>query len=84
MDILISDWLFVHTISTPDNWQLKLLLTIDERGSKIARNRVFDCHLSQIAICRLTVTNGNQNNVSNYFYLHSSIVLTFSIVAYPV
>ena len=26
----------------------KKLLTIDERGSKIARNRVFDCHLSPI------------------------------------
>ena len=23
-----------------------MLLTIDERGSKIVRNRVFDCHLS--------------------------------------
>ena len=30
---------------TPDRWQSKTLLTIDERGSKIARNGVFDCHL---------------------------------------
>ena len=57
----------------------KRLTTIDERGSKIARNSVFDCHLShdrrQIAI---------ENSVSNDFYLRSSIILTFSIAAYPV
>ena len=40
----------------------KMLLTIDEPGSKIARNSVFDCHLSpnwrQMAI---------ENSVSNDF-----------------
>ena len=49
-------------ISTPDRLQSKMLLTIDERGSKIARNSVFDCHLSpvgrQMAI---------ENSVSNFF-----------------
>ena len=31
---------------TPDRRQSKTLLIIDERGSKIARNSVFNCHLS--------------------------------------
>ena len=31
---------------TPDRRQSKTLLTIVERGSKIARNSLFDCHLS--------------------------------------
>ena len=33
---------------TPDRRQSKTLLTIDERGSKIDRNSVFDCHLSSV------------------------------------
>ena len=33
---------------TPDRRQSKMLLTIDERGSKIARNSVFDSHLSPV------------------------------------
>ena len=49
-------------IFTPDRRQSKTLLTIHERGSKIARNSVFDCHLSpdwrQMAI---------KNSVSNNF-----------------
>ena len=53
--------------------QSKTLLTIDERGSKIARNSVFDCYLSpggrQMAI---------KNSVSGDFDLRLSIVLTFS------
>ena len=67
------------TPSTPDRRQSKTPLTIHERGSKRARNSVFDCHISpggrQMAI---------ENSVSDYFYLRSSIVLTFSIAAYPV
>ena len=43
---------------TPSRWQSKTLFTIDERGSKTARNGVFDCHLSQMAI---------QNSVFNDF-----------------
>ena len=35
-------------MSTPDRRQSKTLLTIDECGLKIARNSVFDCHLSPI------------------------------------
>ena len=51
-----------------------------KRIKKINRNSVFDCHLSpvgrQMAI---------KNTVSiNIFYLHSSIVLAFSIAAYSV
>ena len=51
---------------TPDRRQLKMLLTIDEHGSKIVRSRVFDSHLSpdwrQMAI---------ENSVSNNFiYVH--------------
>ena len=37
-----------HRIGTPDMRQSKTLLTIDERGSKIARNSGFDCHLSTV------------------------------------
>ena len=33
-------------ILTPDRWQSKTLLTIEERGSKIVRNSVFDCQLT--------------------------------------
>ena len=50
-------------LSTPDRRHSKTLLTIDERGSKIARNIVFDCHLSpvrrQMAI---------KNSVSHYLW----------------
>ena len=35
-------------INTPDRQQSKTLLTIDECGSNIASNSVFDCHLSPI------------------------------------
>ena len=45
---------------------------------KFVRNRLLDCHLSphwrQMAI---------KNSISNDFYLRSSIVLAFSIAAYP-
>ena len=30
---------------TPDRWQSKNINTIDERRSKIVKNRVFECHL---------------------------------------
>ena len=49
-------------ITTPGMWQSKTFLTIDKRGSKIARNSVLDCHLApvgrQMAI---------ENSVSNDF-----------------
>ena len=59
--------------------QSKTLLPINEIGSKIARNSVFNCHVSpvgrQMAI---------ENSVSNdFFYLPSSIVLTFSNAPCP-
>ena len=57
--------LFAYSIRVllhEDYSQSKTLLTINERGSKIARNSVFDCHLSpagrQMAI---------KNSVSNDF-----------------
>ena len=66
-------------LSTPHRrHRRKTLLTIDGRGSKIARNSAYESHLSpvgrQMAI---------ENYVSNNFDLRSSIVLTFSIAAYP-
>ena len=39
-----------------------MLLTINERGSKIARNSVFDCYLSPVGRVM-----ANKNSVSNYF-----------------
>ena len=61
--------------ATPNRRQLKTLLTIDERWSKIARNSVFDCRLSpfgrQMAMKTLFLA---------IFDLSSSIVLMFSIV----
>ena len=53
--------------------------TIDEHGSKFARKSVFDCHLSPDGRQKVI-----ENSVSYDFYLLSSIVLTFSIAAYPV
>ena len=41
---------------TPGRRQLKMLVTIDERGSKIAINSVFDCHF--------------KNSVSNDFFFY--------------
>ena len=43
-------------ISTPDRRQPKTLVPIDERGSKIARNSVFDCHLSPVGR-QMTIEN---------------------------
>ena len=39
-------WVVLHTTNTPGMRQSKTLLTIDERGSKIDKNNVFDWHLS--------------------------------------
>ena len=36
------------TIYTSDRRQSKTFLTISERGSKVARNNVFDCRLSPV------------------------------------
>ena len=65
-----KDGMYIMPISTLGRWQSKTFLTIEKYGTKIARNRA---------------TNGNKNSVSDdFFYLRSSIVLTFSIVVYPV
>ena len=56
-----------------------MFLAMDKCGSKIPRNNVIDCHLlpagRQMAI---------KNSVSNFFDLHSSIVLMLLIYAYLV
>ena len=68
-------------VSTPDRRQSKTLFTMDERRSEIATTTcsVFDRHLSPVGRLMAIV-----NYVSNYFGLRSSMVLTFSIAAYPV
>ena len=64
----------------PDRRQSKTLLKIDEHGSKMARNSVFDCHLSPVGR-----QMANKKTLFLTIYnLRSSIVLTFSIAAYPV
>ena len=74
-----AQWNLERLNVTPDRRLWITFLTIDERGSKIAKISVFDCHLSpvrrQMAI---------ENSVSIDFYLRSSIALMFSIAAYPV
>ena len=50
-------------VSIPDMRQSKTLLTIDERGSKVATISVFDCQWSPVG--RLTAI---ENSVSNYFW----------------
>ena len=59
--IMVSDY-FIPRL-TPNRRQSKTLLTIDERGSKIARNGVFGCHLSSIGQ-QMTI----ENSVSNDFW----------------
>ena len=55
LDILIK------TKNTPDRRQSKTLLTIDERGLNIARNSVFDCHLSPVGR-QMTIKNSATND----------------------
>ena len=54
---------YMKILVTPGRWQWKMLFTINERGLRIARHSVFDCHLSpdrpQIAI---------KNSISNDFW----------------
>ena len=76
---LVRSKYFECTCTILGRRQSKTLVTIDERSSKIARNSVFDCHLSPVGR-QMTI----ENSVSNYFGLRSSIVWTFSIAAYPV
>ena len=44
----------------------KTLLTIDERGSKVARNSVFDCHLSPVGRQK-TMENSVASNLFSVF-----------------
>ena len=71
--------IFQLFILTPGRRQSKTLSTIDERGSKIDRNSVFDCHLSP--------TGDKWQSKTLFlliFDLRSSKVLAFTIAAYPV
>ena len=71
-----------------------MLLIIDERGSKIDKNSVFDCHLSpnwrQIAnehtvfVAQLATNGSRKHCFLSIFCLRSSLALPFSIAAYPV
>ena len=64
---------------TPDRWQSKTLLTVDEHGSNIARNSVFDCHF------RKESDKWQSKNLFLMIYsLLSLIVLKFSITTYQV
>ena len=66
-------------ITTPGRWQSKTLLTIDEGGSKIARNSFF------IAICHQSGDKWHWKTLFlKIFYLSLLIVLTFSIAVYSV
>ena len=56
---------------------------------EINRNSVFDCHLSPVGLQMAIEKSGDKWQSKNlfptiFFYLRPSIVLTFSIVAYPV
>ena len=53
----------IVNIDTGDRWQSKTLLTINEHGSKITRNSVFDCHLWPVG-----EQMGIKNSVSNNFW----------------
>ena len=61
---------FAFDIYTLDRWQLKTLLTIDERVKKIARISAGEKWQSKTLIISI-------------FDRSSSIVLTFSIAVYP-
>ena len=52
--------------SSPDRRQSKTLFTIDERGSKIARNSVFNCHLSPVGR-QMPIENSVSNNFWSEF-----------------
>ena len=57
-----------------------MLLSINERESKTARNCVFDCHFSRVGR-QMAIVN---SVFKDFFYLRSSIVLMLLIAAYPV
>ena len=77
--VLVEEYRKYYSVYTPGRRQSKTLSTIDERGSKIDTNGVFDCHLSPVWR-RMAI----ENLFLTIFDLRSSIVLAFSIAAYPV
>ena len=87
--IKISWRYFKFLMSTPGRRQSKTLSTIDERGSKIDRNSVFDCFLSPVWRQKAIENNTGDKRQSKtlfltIFDLRSSIALAFSIATYPV
>ena len=67
-----------QTGTTPGRRQSETLSTIDERGSK----RIEQCF--RLPFVTSGATNDNRKHCFYDFYLRSSIVLAFSIAAYPV
>ena len=50
-----------NTMLTPGRRQSKVLLTIDEHGSKIDKNSVFNCHFSPVGP-QMAIKNSVSNN----------------------
>ena len=69
----------IGNVSTPVRRQPKMLFRIYECGSKIAKNSVFDGHLSPVNWRQMAI----ENSVFKDFYLRSSIVLVIFIATYP-
>ena len=59
-------------VNTPDRWQSNTLLMIDERGSKIARNSVFDCQLSPVGR-QMAIGNSVSNDMCSTFVDSSNV-----------
>ena len=72
---LLCEYIFRAALCniTPDRLRSKAS-TIEERGSKIARNSVFDCHLSPVGR-QMAILNSVSND---FFYLRSSVELIFN------
>ena len=63
------------TNTTPGRRQSKMLLTIDERRSKIDKNSVFDCHLSPVER-QLVIKNSVSNDFLSMFIDSISLLIS--------
>ena len=57
-----------YILVTLDRWQSETFLTIDERGSYIARNSVYDCHLSPDWQQMVIVNSVSNDFLSTFIY----------------
>ena len=65
-------------IYTPGRRQSKTLLTVDERGSRITRNSVFDCQLSPVRR-QMTIENSVSNDLGlNHSRIQKILTTLFS------